>query len=208
TRMRAVGGNALVGTTGDPEPDLLADLPGELVGRARMRELNEIALELMEGRAINWTGLAFPTEGWAARIFGEPDLERLWETVAFCTRLDEADPVTAWREHMGTLDARAAQLNERRFDALRYRGPGTDFTVGLLPNARWMSASFRTADGREYVPNMPTEEIFTTPDCRRAEGTIASTRPLALAGDVIEGLKLTVQEGRIVEVEADHGAEV
>jgi aminopeptidase len=206
TRMRAVAGNALVGTTGDPEPDLLGDLPGERVGRARMRELNEIARELMEARAINWTGLAFPSEGWASQIFGEPDLERLWQAVAFCTRLDEQDPVEAWRSHIAKLEARAAELNERRFDALRYRGPGTDFTVGLLPNARWMSASFRTADGREYVPNMPTEEIFTTPDCRRAEGTIASTRPLALAGDVIEGLRLTVKHGRIVEVDADHGA--
>jgi aminopeptidase len=208
TRFRAAGGNALIGTTGDPEPNLLADLPGERVGRARMRELNEVIRELMESRAINWTGLAYPNEGWATQIFGEPDVERLWETVAFCTRLDEADPVAAWREHMAKLETRAAQMNERKFDALRYRGPGTDLTVGLLPNARWMSALFRTADGREYVPNMPTEEIFTTPDCRRAEGTIASTRPLALAGDVVEGLRLTVKDGRIVDVAADRGADV
>ena len=208
TRMKATSGNALVATTGDPAPDLLADLPGERVGRARMRELNEIARELIESRAINWTGLACPNEGWATRIFGEPDLERLWEAVAFCTRLDEADPVAAWRTHIAKLEERAAQLNERTFDALRYRGPGTDFIVGLLPNARWMSASFRTAGGREYVPNMPTEEIFTTPDCRRAEGTIASTRPLALAGDVIRGLRFTVKDGRIVDVDADHGADV
>jgi aminopeptidase len=157
---------------------------------------------------VNWSGVAFPNEGWATQIFGEPDVERLWETVAFCTRLDEADPVVAWREHMAKLETRAAQMNERKFDALRYRGPGTDLTVGLLPNARWMSALFRTADGREYVPNMPTEEIFTTPDCRRAEGTIASTRPLALAGDVVEGLRLTVNDGRIVDVAADRGADV
>jgi aminopeptidase len=108
TRMRAVDGNALVGTTGDPEPDLLADLPGERVGRARMRELNEIARGLMEVRALNWTGLAYPNEGWAEQIFGEPDLERLWEAVAFCTRLDDPDPVAAWREHIAKLEARAA----------------------------------------------------------------------------------------------------
>jgi len=206
--MRAAEGNALAATTGDPEPDLLADLPGERVGRARMRELNEIVLGLMEARAINWTGLAFPNEGWATKIFGEPDVERLWDAVAFCTRLDEADPVAAWRDHMAKLEARAAQMNERAFDALRYRGPGTDFTVGLLQDARWLSASFRTADGREYVPNMPTEEIFTAPDCRRAEGTIASTLPLAVGGDVIEGLRFTVENGRIVDVDADHGADV
>ncbi len=208
TRFAASAGNALIGTTGDPEPDLLADLPGERVGRARMRELNEVIRGLMEGRRINWTGVAYPNEGWATMIFGEPDVERLWEAVAFCTRLDEADPVTAWRDHIAKLEARAAQMNEHKFDALRYLGPGTDFTVGLLPNARWMSAKFRTADGREYVPNMPTEEIFTTPDCRRAEGTIASTRPLALAGDVVEGLRLKVEGGRIVDVQAERGADV
>jgi aminopeptidase len=208
TRLQSARANALVGTTGDAEPDLLADLPGERVGRARMREQNEILRGLMEERAINWTGLAYPNAGWATKVFGEPDVERLWEAVAFCTRLDEPDPVGAWRDHMATLEARAAQLNERRFDALRYHGPGTDFTVGLLPNSRWMSALFRTADGREYVPNMPTEEIFTTPDCRRAEGTIASTRPLALAGAVMEGGRVTVRDGRIVDVQARKGADV
>jgi aminopeptidase len=198
TRVRGYDGAAAVGVTGDAEPDLLADLDGDRVGRARMAELNEITRELMIKRAINWTGVAFPNEGWAEQVFGEPDVERLWDAVAFCTRLDEDDPVGAWRDHMARLEQRAVQLNERRFDALRYRGPGTDLTVGL----------FRDAGGREYVPNMPTEEIFTTPDCRRAEGVVTSTRPLALLGDVVEQLKLTVKEGRIVEVDAAKGAGV
>ena len=186
----------------------MSDLDSERVGRARMRELNEIIRELMTARTLNWSGLAYPNAGWAEKVFGEPDVERLWEAVAFCTRLDEADPVAAWREHMAKLEERAAQLNERKFDALRYRGPGTDFTIGLLQNARWMSALFRTASGREYVPNMPTEEVFTTPDPLRAEGTITSTRPLAHSGDVVEGLKVTVKDGRIVDVAATHGAGV
>jgi aminopeptidase len=160
----------------------------------------------MVDRSVNWTGVAFPNEGWARQVFGEPDLERLWELVAFCTRLDEDDPVAAWRDHMARLEARGAKLTELQLDAVHYTGPGTDFTVGLNPNARWMSALFRTADGIEYVPNMPTEEVFTTPDCRRAEGTIRSSRPLALAGEVIEGLQLTVKDGRIVQVDADKGA--
>jgi aminopeptidase len=208
TRFQSTAGNAYIATTGDPEPDLMSDLDGELVGRARMRELNEIIRAHMIERSVNWTGVAYPNAGWAEKVFGEPDVERLWEAVAFCTRLDEPDPVEAWREHMAKLEVRAAQLNERKFEALRYRGPGTDFTIGLLEQARWMSALFRTADGREYVPNMPTEEIFTTPDSRRAEGTITSTRPLALSGDVVEGLELTVKEGRIVDVQATHGADV
>ena len=208
TRYRHASGNALLATTGDPEPDLLADLDGERVGRARMRELNEIIRDQMVARTLNWTGLAYPNAGWAEKVFGEPDVEKLWESVAFCTRLDEPDPVAAWRAHMAKLEVRAAQLNERKFDAVRYRGPGTDFTIGLLQTAHWMSALFHTANGREYVPNMPTEEVFTTPDPRRAEGTLSSTRPLALSGDVVEGLKVVVKDGRIVEIDATHGADV
>jgi aminopeptidase len=208
TRYRHASGNALLATTGDPEPDLLADLDGERVGRARMRELNEIIRDQMVARTLNWTGLAYPNAGWAEKVFGEPDVEKLWESVAFCTRLDEEDPVAAWRAHMAKLEVRAAQLNDRKFDAVRYRGPGTDFTIGLLQTAHWMSALFHTANGREYVPNMPTEEVFTTPDPRRAEGTISSTRPLALSGDVVEGLKVVVKDGRIVEIDATHGADV
>ena len=208
TLARAGAGNALIATTGDPEPELLSDLDGERVGRARMTEVNEIVREQMVERSINWTGIAYPTGGWAEQVFGEPDVERLWESVAFCTRLDEPDPVAAWRDHMARLESRAARLAALELDAIRYRGPGTDFTIGLLDNARWMSALFHTASGIEYVPNMPTEEIFTTPDCRRAEGTLRSTRPLALAGDVVEGLQVTVRNGRIVDVEADKGADV
>jgi aminopeptidase len=207
TRMELLP-KATIWTTGDPEPELLADLDGERVGRAQMKELSEIARTQMIDRAVNWSGVAYPNAGWAQQVFGEPDVERLWEAVAFCTRLDEADPVAAWREHMTRLEARAQKLTELRFDALHYRGPGTDFTVGLLPNARWMSALFRRADGREYVPNMPTEEIFTTPDCRRAEGTIASSLPLALHGDIVEDMRLTVKDGKIVDVQAKRGAEV
>jgi aminopeptidase len=173
-----------------------------------MKEVTEIVRGHMIARRINWSGVAYPNAGWAKEVFGEPDVEKLWEAVAFCTRLDEADPVTAWREHMARLERRAAAMNELQFDALHYRGPGTDFKVGLLSAARWMSALFRTANGREYVPNMPTEEIFTTPDRRRAEGTLASSMPLAVLGDIVKGLKLTVKDGKIVDVQADHGAEL
>jgi len=203
---RAMEGGAQLWTTGDPEPQLMNDLDGERVGRARMKEVIEIIRDQMVERSLNWSGVAYPSEGWATQIYGEPDVERLWEAVAFCTRLDEADPVQAWRDHMARLEERGKQLNELGLDAIRYSGPGTDLTVGLNPNARWMSALFRTRDGIEYVPNMPTEEVFTTPDCRRAEGTIRSSRPLVLDGDIIEGLRFTVKDGKIVDVQADKGA--
>jgi aminopeptidase len=202
----AMEGEAQIWTTGDPEPELMNDLDGERVGRARMKEVIEIIRDQMVERSINWSGVAYPNEGWARQVYGEPDVERLWEAVAFCTRLDEADPVQAWRDHMARLEGRAKTLNDLDLDFVHYTGPGTDLTVGLNGNARWMSALFRTRDGVEYVPNMPTEEVFTTPDCRRAEGTIRSSRPLVLEGDIIEGLQLTVKDAKIVDVQADKGA--
>jgi aminopeptidase len=204
--IRAMEGGAQLWTTGDPEPELMNDLDGERVGRARQKELTELIRAQMVERSVNWSGVAYPSDGWARQIYGEPDLERLWEAVAFCTRLDEADPVQAWRDHMARLEARGKVLTELRLDAIHYTGPGTDLTVGLNPNARWMSALFRTRDGVEYVPNMPTEEVFTTPDCRRAEGTVRSSRPLVLDGDIIEGLQLTVKDGKLVDVQADKAA--
>jgi aminopeptidase len=162
----------------------------------------------MREQSVNWCVVASPGAGWAKQIFGEPDVARLWDQVAFCMRLDEPDPAAAWRERLGRLQARAAGLDDLCPDALRYRGPGTDLTVGLLPTARWMTAAFRTSTGIEHVANMPTEEVFTTPDCRRAEGAIRSTLPLALNGQLVEGLRLTFEAGAIVGVEADRGAEV
>ena len=208
TLMEGMGGNALLGTTGNPEPELLADLDGERVGRAIPLEAAEISRRQQGSHKVNWCGVGAPTEGWARQVLGEPDVERLWELVAFCFRLDEDDPVATWREHLDRLDARAAALTELRPDALRYRGPGTDLTVGLLESARWGSARFRTAGGIDYVANMPTEEIFTTPDARRAQGTLRSSMPLSLGGQLIRDLQLTFEDGRIVHAEAESGADI
>jgi aminopeptidase len=208
TMAEATTGSAQLGTSGNPEPELLADLDGERVSRAIPLEAAEITRRLHHRRAFNWCAVGAPTEGWAQQVLGEPDVERLWELVASCFRLDEPDAVAAWREHLDRLDARAAALTGLQPDTLRYRGPGTDFAVGLLPTARWGSARFETASGIEYVANMPTEEIFTTPDPSRAEGTLRSSMPLSLAGQLIRGLELTFEDGRIVHVEAETGAEI
>jgi aminopeptidase len=207
-RTEAEAGNALIATMGKPEPQLLADLDGERIGRSIQVEIAEITQQHHREGSVNWCGIGAPNPGWAKQVYGEPDVERLWNDVAFCMRLDEPDPVDAWREHLARLDARAEALTALRPDALRYRGPGTNLTVGLLPAARWGSARFRTSGGIDYVANMPTEEIFTTPDCRRAEGTIRSSKPLSLNGQIVRGLELTFAEGRIVGVEAEEGAEL
>jgi aminopeptidase len=201
-------GNAFLGTTGDPQPELMADLDGQRVGRAVMVEVMEIVMRQLNENTVNWCGVGAPNEGWARQVFGEPDVERLWELVSYCMRLDEPDPVAAWQEHVDRLQERADAMTALRPDALRYRGPGTDLTIGLLPTSRWVGGASETADGIRHVANMPTEEIFTAPDCRRADGTVRSTMPLALGGQVVRGLELTFAGGRIVGVEAETGADV
>jgi len=208
TFNESMTGNAMIATTGDPEPELLSDLDGERVGRAVAKELVEIRMRQLSESSVNWVGVGAPNEGWARQVFGEPDVEQLWEKVAFCMRLDEPDPVAAWHEHLAHLQARSNALNELHPDALRYRAPGTDLTVGLLPYARWGSGADETAAGIRYVANMPTEEVFTSPDARRTEGTIRSTMPFPLQGQIVRGLELTFEQGRAVRVEAETGAEL
>jgi aminopeptidase len=196
---------ALISITGDPEPELLADLDQSRVGRARMIGVMQAHLRNVMERRVNWTIVSYPNEGWAKTVFGEPDLERLWREVERTIRLDEPDPVAAWEAHIARLEGRAAALNERRFDAIHFRGPGTDLTVGLNPASRWHSASTETAFGRRHVPNVPTEEVFTTPDWRGTEGTVRSTMPLALPGNIIRDLEVRFENGRIVDVKASTG---
>jgi aminopeptidase len=199
---------ALIQIVGDPEPELLADLDGSRVGRTRMRELNERYLKATNQRLINWAIVAYPNEGWATSVFGEPDVERLWDAVASATRLDEPDPVAAWRSHIDKLVERAAELSERGFDQLRFRGPQTDLTVGLIPGSTWCTALDETVEGRRHVVNMPTEEVFTTPHRLRTEGVVRSTMPLALSGNVVRDLELRFEGGRVVDVKATSGADL
>jgi aminopeptidase len=199
---------ALIQIVGDPEPELLADLDGGRVGRTRMKEAAERYLRATNQRLINWAIVAYPNEGWARSVFGEPAVERLWDAVASVTRLDEPDPVEAWRAHIAVLVERAQALNERAFDRLRFRGPGTDLTVGLIEGATWCTALEETVDGRRHVVNMPTEEVFTTPHRLRTEGVVRSTMPLAVSGTVVRDLELRFEGGRVAEVRAATGADL
>jgi aminopeptidase len=207
-RYRELGesGAALCGVTGNPEPELFADLDGQRVGKARMRKVAEEALKLSD-RLCNWTIVAYPNDGWAQTVFGEPDVERLWQAVGTAVRLDEPDPVAAWQEHIARLDQRARALNERRFDHLDYRGPGTDLTIGLHPESEW-HAALDESRGIKHVANMPTEEVFTTPDARRVEGTVRSTLPLQIQGTIVRDLAIRFEGGRAVDVRASSGEEV
>jgi aminopeptidase len=200
---------AFIRLTGSAEPHLF-----EGVDPARVAAMPvELALEsrrVMLGGDVTWTIVAAPNAGWATQVFGEPDVDRLWDAVAKPLRLHEPDVVAAWTEHRHTLEQRAAALDALDLDAVRYHGGGTDLTVGLIPGCRWTGGGLTTSDGRTYMPNLPTEEVFTSPDRARAEGVAALTRPLVMprAGSVVEDLVLTFDDGRIVDVQAASGADV
>ena len=199
---------AIVNIVGEPEPGLFDGLDSKRAAESIVPQVRRAYWTAFDRGAMPWTIVAFPTPGWAEQVFGEPDLARLWDAIRATVRLDEADAVAAWTDQVELLRRRAGDLNKRGFDAVRFRGPGTDLTVGLLPQSRWVGAGLETAWGRFYVPNLPTEEVFTTPDRRRTEGRVRSTRPLVLpGGTVVRDLEMTFSGGRIAEITASSGAD-
>ena len=189
---------AIVQLTGDPDPDLFEGLDPVLVAKAEPNDARAIYLLVME-RLVNWVIVSAPNPGWAEVILGEPDVERLWDAVANTMRLDEPDPVSAWREHAATLQARADGLNARHFDALRFRGPGTDLVVGLLGGSRWSAR--RSRPGRASATS-PTSRPRRS--SRRRTGVarrVSCARPHPLivpgVGARVEGLEISFEGGRI-----------
>ena len=193
-------------------PDALAGLDPERAGRDQLPFLKEV-MPIINERLVNWTVIPSPTLAWAALVYPDldaaPALERLWADVEHVCRLDEPDPRGAWAARAEELQSIAEWLTELRLDALRFEGPGTDLTVGLFDGARWQTALSETVDGIVHLVNIPTEEVYTTPDPARAEGVVRSTRPLALAdGPVVCGLEIRFEAGRAVAIDAEEGGEI
>lgn len=209
--VRAMGADrpALISLTGNPNPRLMDGLDPERLARTPKLDLVRELMPLLAGNQIAWTVVGAPTPGWAESVLGVPDTARLWDAVARAVRLDEHDPVRAWRDHLAALALRRDLLNARVFDRIRYRGPGTDLTVGVSPESRWVGGSVVNADGVEFVPNMPTEEVFITPDWRRAEGTARTTAPFFLAamGVLVEDLEIELSDGTVIGARAGRGEE-
>ncbi|MGB0065338.1 MAG: aminopeptidase, partial [Terracidiphilus sp.] len=161
---------------------------------------------------INWTIVAGATSAWAAAVFPDdgPDaaLARLWDAIFSTTRINTADPVSAWRAHDAELQKHAAFMNAKRYSALQYRGPGTDFRLGLPDDHEWLGGGTHAGNGVYCIPNMPTEEIFSAPHKDRADGTVTATKPLSHQGTLIEGIQVRFEKGRIVEARATRGQEV
>ena len=206
-------GAARLAITGN-DPSLLSKEDPEKVSRVNRASSKAYrpALELITRHEINWTIVASATPAWAAAVF--PDLPqdealaRLWEAIFAASRADQPDPVAAWKKHDTNLHARADWLNEKRYSALHFRAPGTDLRVGLADDHLWLGGGTTARNGRYCVPNMPTEEVFTTPHKDRVEGRVTSTKPLSHQGTMIEGISVRFQGGKIVEAHAARGEAV
>jgi aminopeptidase len=201
---------ARITLNGPAAPEALDGLDPARAGRDLMPYLPNSG-DVVNRRTTNWCIVPGPTPGWARAVYPElpadAAYERLWENVVFVCRLDAADPVAAWSERMSVLKTVARRLGERRFDAIRLHGPGTDLTVGLFRSSEWHAAEFSTVDGLVHFPNIPSEEMFTTPDPARADGVVTATMPRELYGSTVDGIRLEFEGGRAVRVDAERGAE-
>ncbi len=213
-RMLAVGeaGAARISFQGVVDPDVFEGVDPELLGLDLLPRTRE-SIIVTGKQQTNWCIVPFPTVGWARLVHPnlEPEAayELLWQEIERIMRLDEPDPVAAWEARLAQLASISTRLNELSLDHLRYVGPGTDLTVGLLPGSRWISGRMSSIHGISFTANLPTEETFTAPDPMRVDGVVTATKPLLVPGAApIEGLRVRFEGGRAVQIDADSGAEI
>ena len=210
TLQLAAARSAAISLSGPIAPRLFDDLDQERLGRDVFPRVKEWATVINE-RTVNWCVAPCPTMKWAQLVYPElaPEaaLDKLWENIVHVCRLDEDDPAAAWRARAEALASVAERLTARRFDAIHLEGPGTDLTIGLLPTSEWNGGGDETAEGIWHMANLPTEEVFTTPDPERVDGVVSATMPLYSQGLIIEGLTVRFEGGHAVQIEADSGAD-
>jgi len=210
-RIRALGEHrcARIVLSGPVAPHVMDGVDPQLLGLDMLPAVRE-SIAVVNERTTNWTVAPCPSAEWAQLVHPELDppaaLERLWQEIAHICRLNTADPQAAWEARLDQLVAVADKLDQLRLDAVRFDGPGTELTVGLLGGSRWRCGRFSTVDGIAHAPNLPTEEVFTTPDPERVDGVVRATKPLYVSGALITGLQVRFEDGRAVEIEADQGA--
>ena len=202
---------ARISLSGPVAPHALDGVDPEIIGLDILPRVPE-SMRVTNAGTTNWTVVPCPTADWASLLYPQLEaavaLERLWEQVARVCRLDEPDPIAAWRSRRAQLMEVARRLNALNLDGVHFEGPGTDLTIGLLPSSQWLTAASETTEGIEHQVNLPSEEIFTTPDPLRVEGVVSATKPLFTSGTTVTGLQVEFKGGRAVAVNADQGAEV
>ena len=193
-------------------PGLMQDVDPARAGKDRLPTVPEL-FKVIDNLSIAWTISPYPVEGWARAVYPEADareaVELLWQDVIHVCRLDEPDPAAAWTARVDEIWQRAAKLDALDLDVLHFEGPGTDLTIGLLPSSRFAKegGAAHTRTGIRHMPNLPTEEMFTTPDPERTDGVVAATKPLDVSGSVVEGLRVRFENGRVVEIDAETNAD-
>jgi aminopeptidase len=208
----AENGAAFLSITGS-NPDLLKDADPERVSNA-----NKASGKAMEGfrsyimsDKISWSIVAVPSLGWAKKVFPEDSeekaVEKLWEAIFVATRINQADPVSAWQEHLSLLDDKMNALNEKHYHALHYTSEGTDLVIELPETHLWVSGGSVNKDGVQFVANMPTEEVFTSAKKTGVNGTVSSTKPLNYGGTLINNFSLTFKDGKVIDFKAEEGYE-
>ena len=195
-------------------PMMLAGQDAAKVSRANRANSGAYrpALEKITGFDINWNIVAYPSPAWARLVFPddaeEVAIEKLANAIFAASRVDRDDPITAWAEHNGELQKRWSWLNEMNFSALNYSGPGTELTIGLADGHQWKGGASQSKNGITCNPNIPTEEVFTTPHALRVDGHVSSTKPLSYQGTLIDQISVRFEAGRIVEAKASKGLDV
>jgi aminopeptidase len=201
---------ARITLNGPAAPRALDGLDAARAGRDQIPYLPNSG-DVVNRGTTNWCVVPAPTVAWAVEVYPDasPDeaLEHLWDAVVHVCRLDEPDPEAAWLERMNWLKDIAGRLTDRRFRSIRLQGPGTDLTVGLFRSSEWHAAEFTTVDGLAFYPNLPSEEMFTTPDPALTEGYVSTTMPKELYGSIVDGIRLEFEGGRVTRVDAERGAD-
>jgi aminopeptidase len=202
---------ARIRLSGPIAPGLLDDIDPAKIGRDQLPFLKESG-KVVNDATTNWTIGPCPSRPWATLVHPDLDedaaLAKLVEELVRVLRLDEEDPVAAWTARADQLVSVAERVTTHRFDALHFEGPGTDLKVGLLPTSRFKAARFETVGGIVHMPNLPTEEVFSTPDPARTSGVVRSTKPLVVGGSIIRGLEVEFKDGRAVRIDAQENADV
>lgn len=199
---------------------ILAEDPAGLSGvdMARVQKYQKVNGEYVKPHSLArgalqfpWCVIAAPVPAWTGEVFADqPEgeaTENLWNAIFRACRIDREDPVQAWRDHLQDLSQRRDYLTERRFTSLRYEGPGTDLVLGMTDGVKWEGGGVKDADGRPFAPNLPTEEVFTSPHRSKADGRVQATKPLSYFGDQIEDFTLELKDGSVVAAEAAYGQE-
>jgi aminopeptidase len=205
------GHGVRISITPQVPPGLLDGIDPERAGRDGLPAHRE-NFEVINARTTNWTVVPWVVPEWARLVHPGLDddaaVAKLWEQLVYVLRLDEDDPAAAWNARLEELHEAGRRIDARRFDALRFEGPDTDLTVGLLPTSRFSAETpgMQTVDGVIHAPNLPTEEIASAPDPQRVDGIVAATKPLDVSGTVVRDLQVRFEGGRAVEIEGDGAA--